>query len=278
MEKIYLKLNAKRKIMKSCMKYFFVSIFPFISIFILTGLNYYLLILLNQTKFNMYISPYAEYIGLSLMMVTIILSFFVWRGVRLCADSYFFIKSLNKKITFSEVIKCISFRQCFTFSLVSIIKFLLTVSWCAFYLFPCIAVSLLLLYSYKYQNNGFNINLTLFISSIALLVIGVIFLYVTLKRYSMCSSVVLTEDEKNPIKIIEKSISIMEGHSIEYSFYCLSFAGWILSCILIIPAFYVLPYIAMGKWCFKNSLGVKKILKKEKEKPIIFYINKRVES
>ncbi len=278
MEKSYLKLNAKRIMMRNCAKSFAISIFPFLSFITLAVLNYCLLILLNSTEINMYISPYAEYIRLSLITISLILSIFVWKSTRLFTDSYFLIRTLNKKATFIKVVKCVSFRQCFNFFLVSIIRFLLSISWATVYLSPCVVVSMLLIYSYNFENNGFNINLTLFVSAILLFIIGISFLYITLKRYSMCSSVVLTEEEKNPFKIIEKSIKTMEGHSVQYAIYCLSFSGWVLSCLLIIPIFYVLPYITIGKWCFKNSLGLSKVFRKEKKKPIIFCLPKKVEN
>ena len=278
MEKSYLKLNAKRIMMRNYAKSFAISIFPFILFLALTISNYCLLILLNNIEINMYISPYAEYIRMSLITISLILSVFVWRSARLLTDSYFLIKTLNKKATFMKIVKCVSFRQCFTFFLVSIIRFLLSISWSTVYLSPCIAVSMLLIYSYNFENNGFNINLTLFVSAILLFIIGVSFLYITLKRYSMCSSVVLTEEEKSPLKIIEKSIKTMEGHSVQYAIYCLSFSGWVLSCALFIPIFYVVPYITIGKWCFKKSLGLSKFFKKEKKKPIIFYLPKKVQN
>lgn len=278
MERAFLKLNAKRIMMRNCAKCFVISIFPVISFATLAVLNYCLLILLDSTEINMYISPYAKYIRLLLITISSALSVFVWRIIKLLTDSYFLIKSLNKKITFIKVVRCVSFRQCFTFFLVSIIRFLLSISWSAVYLSPCVAISMLLVYSYRFENNGFNINLTLFVSAVLLFVIGISFLYITLKRYSLCSSVVLTEEEKNPFKIVEKSIKIMEGHSVQYALYCLSFSGWILSCLLFIPIFYVVPYITIGKWCFKNSLGVSRIFREEKKKPIIFYLPKKIEN
>ncbi|MBR5247052.1 MAG: DUF975 family protein [Clostridia bacterium] len=278
MEKTYLKLNAKKIMMKCSLRCFLVSVLPFVSIVILTASNYYLLMLLKGTKFNMYISPYAEYIRLLLMTTSSLISFFIWKSLRLVCDNYFLRKSLNKKVTFFKAFQGISFRQCLVFSLVSVVKFLLSISWGVVYLSPCIAVSALLIYSYRFENNGFNLNLTLFISSIILLFIGISFLYITLKRYSMCSSIILSEEERNPIKVIEQSIGVMDGHCVSYALYCLSFLGWLMSSLLIIPAFYVFPYIAMGKWCYRNPLGIKETVVEEKEKPIIFYINKRVES
>ena len=278
METSYFKLNAKKRIMKNYFKCFTVSVFPFVSVVLLTILNYCLLILLNRIGFNMYFSPYASYIKFSIMLVSIFLSVFLWKSLQLLVDSYFLVKALNKKVTFIKAIKCVTFRHCITYFVVSAIRFCLSISWFTIYLSPCIVVSALLIYTYKKESYSFNINLTLLVSAILLLVIGFSFFYITLKRYAMCSSIILTEEEKNPLKIIVKSIEIMENKSLKYAFYCLSFSGWLLSCLLIIPIFYVVPYFNMSKWCFKNSLESYKFAKPENEKPIIFYFTKRVEN
>lgn len=278
METTYFKLNAKKRLIKNYFKCFTVSVFPFIAVVLLTIFNYFLGKMLGDFSFNSFLLPYAMYIRLLLLITSIILSTFIWKSVQLVVDGYFLLKVHNKNITLIQTIKCITFRQCLTFFMVSLTRFFLSVSWFVFYLSPCIAVSCLLLYSYKNENNGFNINLTLFISAILLFVIGVVFFYVTLKRYAMCSSVILTDEEKNPLKVIVKSIEIMENHSVQYAFYCFSFFGWLLLCLLIVPIIYVVPYFKMSKSCFSNSLGLSKFLKREKEKPIIFYFPKRVEN
>lgn len=278
METSYFKLNAKKRMMKNHFRCFIVSVFPIISVLLLVFLNYFLLILLNNVRVNEVFSPYAVYVRISVLAVSIILSVFICKSINLFVDSYFLLKALGKRVTFIKAVKCVTFRQCITNFAVSIVRFFLSVSWFAVYLSPCIAVSLLLFFSYKKENNGFNINLTLFISAVLLLVLGVSFFYTTLKRYVMCSFVILTDEEKNPLKVIVKSINLMEGNSVRYAVYSLSYFGWLLSCFLIVPVFYVLPYITIGKWCFKNSLEAQKFTEPEKEKPIIFYFTKRIEN
>ncbi len=278
METSCFKLNAKKRMMKNYFKCFVISVFPFISFLSFVILNYFLLILLNNVRLNGIFSPYAVYIRVSVLAVSIVLSVFICKSLNLFVDSYFLLKALGKRVTFIKAIKCVTFRQCITNFVVSIVRFFLSISWFAVYFSPCVAVSLLLLYSYKNENNGFNINLTLFISAVLLLVLGASFFYITLKRYVMCSFVILTDEEKSPLKVIVKSINLMEGNSVRYAMYSLSYFGWLLSCFLIVPIFYVLPYITIGKWCFKNSLEAYKFIEPEKEKPIIFYFTKRVEN
>lgn len=278
MEMSYFKLNAKKRMMKNYLKCFIVSVFPFMTIVLLVILNYFFVRLLKSISFSTFLLPYAMYINVSLLGLSFILSLFIWKSVQFLTDSYFLLKALNKNTTFAKTIKCVSFRQCFTFLTVSIIRFLLSISWFVVYLSPCIITSGLLLYSYRMENNGFNINLTLFVSAIMLFIIGLSFLYITLKRYTMCSSVILTEEEKNPLKVVAKSIELMENHSVECAFYCLSFIGWLLLCLLIIPLIYVVPYFKMSKSYFCNSLGLSKVIKREEKKPIVFYFPKRIEN
>ncbi len=224
-----------------------------------------------------FLLPYTDAIRLSLIIFLILFSFCLWKGISLCTQNYFFHRSQCNKSKFFKSIKSISFSQYNSFLGVTIIKFLLSVSLCALYFLPCFAVLGLLIYSYRYESYGFNVNLTLFVSSIILFVIGLIFLFVTLKRYSFCTYVLLTEKERNPLKIITKSIEITENRCVQYSFYCLSFLGWVLSCVFIVPIIYAVPYIYLSKWCYVNFINEKSQKPIANEKPIIFYIQKRKE-
>ncbi len=274
METSYLKLNAKKRMVKNYLICFTVSIFPFVTIFSLVILNYYLFILLRQTNFsfNAYISPYAEFIRLFLITVCLVLSFCLWRSVCLLKENFFFKKTQKGESTFLKSIKSVRFHQNITYYMVSLIRFFLTISWSTVYLSPCIAVVFLLIYSYRNENYGYNVNMTLFVSTVALLIVGLSFLFVTVKRYSLCVYVILKEKEKNPLKVIARSIALMEGKSIQYALYCFSFIGWIFSCLLVIPAIYVISYINMGKWCFLSKVNAQTDAPKPIEKPVIFYI------
>lgn len=280
MEKSYLKINAKKRMVKNNFKCFMVGVIPFLTIILLLLFNYYLLILLRQTdfSFNPFTSIYAEYIRMSLVALSLIASFCLWKSIALFSHNFFFLKVINKKTTYSKAIKQISFRQCVTFWTVSIVRFLLSVSWSVVFFLPCLVVSLLLIYCYRYENYGFSVNITLFTASILLLVLGFSYFFITLKRYSMCEYLILTRKESNPFRVITKSIEIMENHCVEYALYSLSFGGWILSCLLVVPAIYVIPYINLSKWCYMNSLVKVKDKTETGEKPIIFYIQKRVEN
>lgn len=275
MEITCVKLGVKRKMLKNNFRFFIVGALPFFTIILLTIVNYYFI---NNIKRIDFLSSYNDAIRLSLIVFAVIFSFCLWKGISLCSQNYFFQRASGNRVQFFKSIKSISFSQYNSFLGVTIIKSLLVISLCALYYLPCLAVSALLIYSYRYESYGFNVNLTLFVSSVLLFIIGSIFLFVTLKRYSFTTYIIFTERERNALKAITRSIEIMENHSIQYSFYCLSFLGWILSCIFIIPFVYSVPYICLSKWSYINFIETKSQKTIESEKPIIFYIQKRVEN
>jgi hypothetical protein len=279
MEITCLKLGAKRKMLKNNFRFFVVGALPFFTISLLTILNYYFINIIKKADFNLVdaLSQYTEAIRMSFIVFLVILSFCVWRMISLCSQNYFYRRVSGRKLSFLRSMKSLSFAQYNSFLGVTIIKSLLSLSLCALYYLPCLAVSILLVYSYRYENYGFNVNLTLFVSSIMLFVTGSVFLFVTLKRYAFTTYVIFTEKERNPLKIITRSMEIMENRSVQYSLYCLSFLGWVLSCILIVPLIYAVPYINLSKWSYIDFLEKKNEKVVESEKPIIFYFQERKE-
>lgn len=264
----YIKLNAQKKLIKNHFTCFCVSFLPYVTIVLLTLLNYYLYIFLKDTEFNFipFILSYDVYVKASLFTLSLCVSFTLWKISQLYSHKYFFSR-ITKKHT------KLHFRQYITAITVSILKFFLSVAWSAFYLLPCVATVATLYYSIQSGNYTFSVMLTLFVASAILFIIGISFIYITLKRYSMCNFVVFSETNTDAIKVIEKSINLTENNTVKFAFYNLSFIGWILSCILLIPVFYVLPYVKMAKYSFYNAITKPITLE---QKPVIFYLNKKI--
>lgn len=271
----YIKLNAKNRLVKNYFRCFMVAIFPYITLILLSLLNYYLYMFLKNTDFTS-VSSYANILRPSILTVSIVISFILWRTTRLMTERYFYVKNHNCDATFRESVKSLTFRQFITAGMASVLKFFLGVAWAALYFFPCAVMSGLFVYTFKYEEFNRNLLITLFVSALLLLFIGSGFLYVTMKRYSMSNAVIFTFKEKDSLKALEKSIKIMEGNNIKYSLYCLSFLGWGLSCLLIVPAFYVIPYKMMAKYSFYGFLTKSIFFKHHEQKPIVFYITKTV--
>ena len=268
----YSKLVAKKRMMNDTMRCFFVSILPFAVLSVFVVLNYYLPFFLKKTLQNTDV-----FLNAFLTLFSMVISFCIWKSVCLMKEYFFLMKTNRKKVKFLKTVRKISLSQYIVYLKVSVLKALLSVSWSAVYFSPCVVVSALLIYSYRYENYGMNVNITLFVSSLILFFIGLSHFFVTIKRYSMSSAIILRDKQKNPLKIIADSISIMENHTTEYSIYCVSFIGWILSCVFVLPLFYVLPFVNMSKWCCLEKFNKPEVTVTENEKPIIFYIQKRIE-
>lgn len=266
----YIKLNAKKNLVRNYFKSFVLSALPYVSIFTLSGLNYYFYIFLKNTDFSFIIaiSYYEIYLKATLLTMSVCISFFLWRIIQLYSHKYFYSKNMKTKLklNISQFITAIS---------VSILKFFISVAWSAFYLLPCATVSATLYYSVISNEYSFNIMLTLFVSAIILFVIGVSFIYVTLKRYSLCNFVIFSGTEADSIKVLAKSVELIEKNTIRYSFYRLSLLGWVSSCILIFPVFYVLPYVKMARYSYYRAIVKPYSYRYEPIKPTVFYVTKK---
>lgn len=275
MDLSYIKLKAKNRLVKNNFRCFLASALPYATFILLSLLNYYLYVFLKNTDFAS-VSSYAFILRPSIFTVSLAASFILWRTARLLTDRYFYVKNNNPDATFIEAARGVTFRQFITAAMATVLKFFLGIAWSAVYLSPCAVMSGIFAYALKYEDFNRYLFITLFASSVILFFIGISFLYVTMKRYTMTDAVIFACKEKDSLKAIEKSIKIMEGNTLKYSLYCLSFLGWVLSCLLVLPIFYVLPYKTMAKYSFYSFSSKSTFFKHKSQKPIVFYITKTV--
>lgn len=64
---------------------------------------------------------------------------------------------------------------------------------------------------------------------------------------SMVYPIICDNPDIGIMDAISKSWELMKGHKWEYFTFLFTFIGWILLCILIIPVFYVIPYITFAE-------------------------------
>ena len=209
----YIKLNAKKHLVKCHFKCFLISVLPYVTIVLLGGLNYYLYFMLKDMDLSfLYLkSSYAVYLRSTLFTLSVCLSLGAWSVVRIFSHNYYYLKSRKGNISFFSSIKHLSFKKICTLLTTDVLKLYLSIAWGALYFLPCVSVVATLYYYYVSGEFSRNIALTLIISAFILFMIGSFFLFVTLKRYSMCYPLVFETDEKDALKILEKSIEIMNG-------------------------------------------------------------------
>ncbi|MGM9834806.1 MAG: DUF975 family protein [Bacilli bacterium] len=72
--------------------------------------------------------------------------------------------------------------------------------------------------------------------------------------YSMVYYIFCDNDEISVQECMSKSKEMMEGHKMDYFLFSLSFIGWILLCVFIIPAIWVVPYITCAQAKYYEEL------------------------
>lgn len=273
MEFAQIKLNGKKHLVKNQFKCFLASAFPYVCIVSLTAFNYYLYIFLKSISFEntAFVSSYATELRATLLTATVCISVCICIIARFISERYIFIKSRTENATFHQVFKKLTIRQCVTAVTVGLLKFYLYLMWTVFYFFPSVFVGTAL---YLALRDGYSdkVLITLLTATAVLLLTGTVFLYITLKRYSMCNAVLFTTRESDAFKIIARSCEIMEGNTKRYALFSISFLGWKAACITLIPLFYVLPYIQISKFNYYNYLTGFKQYEKITQKPIVFYV------
>ncbi len=72
--------------------------------------------------------------------------------------------------------------------------------------------------------------------------------------YSMSFFIFVDSEEKDAMNIIKKSKDMMYGYKWDYFVFQLSFIGWALLCLFIIPIIYVLPYYYVANTMYYEEL------------------------
>lgn len=72
--------------------------------------------------------------------------------------------------------------------------------------------------------------------------------------YSMVFYLFIDNNESSPLKLIKESKLLMKGHKWDYFVFGLSFFGWILLCVFIVPIVYVYPYITVSNALYYEEL------------------------
>lgn len=253
---IHIKLKAQKMLIGKNRKVFFVSVLPYLMSATLLCLNYYLLSFLkNNADFSMVLK-------ILIAVCSAALSLFMINSVVFISENYFYRKATDSFAPVRAVDLFCSFA-------VNILKTLLFFSWTAVFFLPGAAL-LFCAYSAKSNNYAGEIVATLYIAAAITALVGAGCFFVLFGRYSKCSFIQFTTGETNPVKVLARSIELMEENQIRYSLFRLSFLGWDMSCALLFPIIYVLPYRKCAKYVFFNTKPKQKQKELMSEKPVVF--------
>lgn len=99
------------------------------------------------------------------------------------------------------------------------------------------------------------------ILSVVLFFVGLFFAMSSAQKYSLCELLIYCDKKTGIIEAVKMSKSLTDGNLVRLLNFKLSFCLWILSCLLILPSIYALPYI-------NQSLGTLYLQFLEKYNPL----------
>lgn len=124
----------------------------------------------------------------------------------------------------------------------NVLLFLIKTMWAIVFFLP----SIIFLWSVYYLSASGGLELYLFISlavgGVLLAVSGLVFYLIATERYFIAGYLFSSDPRLSAMTAIRQSKNLLDGHIFEIVRFKLSFIPWILSCIFIAPAFYVIPY------------------------------------
>lgn len=124
------------------------------------------------------------------------------------------------------------------------------VFWLIYFLSPVGVCAGCTAYLYNISYLSPDVYFVLAFGTALLLSISIVVWRVAVSRYSAAPYYICLKPELQVKDAIKKSIRFTDGMLTEGVLLEYSFSGWILSCILIIPLFYVVPYIKLTKSVF----------------------------
>ncbi len=114
---------------------------------------------------------------------------------------------------------------------------------------------------YMLFSSGISLTLAaiIFLGSAALLLVGAGFAFCAAQRYAAAPYIIALRPETRVRSALNASARIMQGRYISCAAFKLSFLPWLLSCVLIVPAFFVWPYYkqACAIWVLETVRRVK---------------------
>lgn len=257
------KLKSKMLLRGDTLRLFVIGVFGFT---VRTGTIllwlYSLATIFKSGIINSYLENYNGVLVYSLVFVdiifvTAILILFV-SALRLGEQFLYFIKANGGKGRFSLLFRFFTFKKSFrAFSLYARLT-ILKALWFVYYLFPCAVCYGITFYLYSNGNLLPAVYYVLIGGSSVLLSYCVFMWRVTFFRYNGAAYYVCLNPRISPRDAIKKSVNYTDGFLKEYALTESSFLGWFLSCILIIPTVYVLPYFKVTRALFvAESVGMK---------------------
>ncbi len=248
------KIEAKKRLSYNTFRLFFASFLSFFiryAVLSITAAGIYFFVKSEYMTFLL--SLYNKYVMYALIFsalcILVLFALFVVSGIKLGENFLFFKRAQGEYGSLRLLFSFLSFKKTArAFSLYFKIN-IYTAGYFLLYISPSLLTGTITFYLYNFYNLTIYAFYALCGGTGLLLSTGLFFFTFSRFRYGAAPYYMCLEN-KNAGSAIKKSIKHTDGFLCESSLFKASLFGWALSCILIIPAFYAVPYIKLAKACY----------------------------
>ena len=248
----FIKIRAKELLLGNTIKLFLVSFTAFIlkvissaSLILLT--NAFLISPFLQNLVIKY-NSFLVYFIYSLIVVTLYLLLFLFTScLKMGEKAIYFMHSKTGKTKFKYLFIFLRPSQSFRAFYLSFRLFNLKLLWAIYFFSAPIFCTFLTIFIYM-NTSIYSVVLYTLIIGTAILTSISLFYYNCLKaRYSYAFNYLCTDLNLTVKEAIEKSITHSDNFIKDYVILKSSFLPWVLSCLLIFPLFYVIPFFKLSE-------------------------------
>lgn len=261
------RLEAKALLSGHTAKLFLISFFSFLSRYVVLAFFVFSIVLYYKSDlFSFFIKQYGNVITYSISTVVFSL---------LAFGLFLFISAIKSGERFAYLIRANggsgSFRLLFKFmhpknSLKCLVLYtkihLLQAMWNIYFFLP---TGICVLCIYYLKNIVFTIDFAFIIllaGAIITFSAAIVMSKTNKQRYSAAPHYLFLNKKLTPKEAIEKSLYFTDGFLLNGTVLDFSFTGWVLSCIFIIPVFYVVPFIKLAKTIYITEALLSPVMSK----------------
>ncbi|MCR4926139.1 MAG: DUF975 family protein [Clostridiales bacterium] len=256
MTKADAKITAKRTMQNNVAKADLVLI---LNLFVFFVFSDSALILSELFTRNSFYEPVASFMGktafnftaLFVSVLVFILSVIVLAAMRFGREFWFWQRSNFEFAPFTLIFT--GFGALLKNSLLWLKLKIFSLCWYLAFLSPALLIGGFI---YYLSLNSLSLVVFYALLSVAVLlgIIGTLFGFVVVQRYAVSYYALFDNSDLTTKQAINESKRIMSGNEIKTAMLKLSFWGWFITCLLIAPSFYVLPYYKLSCAVFLRHL------------------------
>ena len=186
-----------------------------------------------------------------------------------------FLENAKGPVGISDFFRRLRFSHAVKIGCLYYVKKLLSLFTLLFYLLPFFLLTAGLLY--ELQNEG----ISRFLAVFSLLFLGIFFFvglyfgFAAVQKYAFCDAILTVSPHAGAAEVLKIGRMLARQAAFPAVHFKLHFAPWAVCSLLILPAFYALPYYRQSVACMTQIVLMKNHLTQDVQKPIVFFVQSK---